>query len=354
MEGQSVSRRSIATAAVLAVAAACSVSSPSVAREQIRIVGSSTVYPFTTAVAEQFGRASGGKTPVVESTGTGGGMKIFCEGVGVETPDDERLPPHQEGRVRALPEERRQGHRRDQHRLRRAHDRAVEIGAEHETDARQLFLALAEKVPDKDGKLIPNPYRTWSEIDPSLPNAKIEVLGPPPTSGTRDSLHELFLEKGAEQVPALKALKEKDPKAFENAGSRSAGTAPTSRRARTTTSSCRSSSRTRMPSACSATRSWRKTRRGSGACRSTASPPVREHHVGQVQGRAPHVRLLEEGSRRPRARAGEVRRRVRLAQAIGPEGYLSRKGLVTLPKEEAEKVRKSVLALETLQAGDLK
>src|SRR5687767_13477566 len=86
MEGQSVSTRLIA-AAVLAVAAACSVSSPSVAREQIRIVGSSTVYPFTTAVAEQFGRASGGKTPVVESTGTGGGMKIFCEGVGVETPD---------------------------------------------------------------------------------------------------------------------------------------------------------------------------------------------------------------------------------------------------------------------------
>ena len=78
MEGQSVSRRSIATAAA-GGGGACSVSSPSVAREQIRIVGSSTVYPFTTAVAEQFGRASGGKTPVVESTGTGGGMKIFCE-----------------------------------------------------------------------------------------------------------------------------------------------------------------------------------------------------------------------------------------------------------------------------------
>ena len=79
----------------------------------------------------------------------------------------------------------------------------------------QIFLALAEQVPAADGKLVANPHKLWSDIDPSLSNVRIEVLGPPPTSGTRDSLHELFLERGAEQIPALKALKSADPKAFE-------------------------------------------------------------------------------------------------------------------------------------------
>ncbi len=81
----------------------------------------------------------------------------------------------------------------------------------------QVFLALAEQVPDKDGKLVANPYKSWSDIDPSLPSVKIEVLGPPPTSGTRDSFHELFMEAGAEKIPALAALKKSDRKAFDKA-----------------------------------------------------------------------------------------------------------------------------------------
>ena len=80
---------------------------------------------------------------------------------------------------------------------------------------KQVFLALAAKVPNDKGELVDNPYKKWSDIDASLPAEKIEVLGPPPTSGTRDSLHELFLERGALAFDSLKALKDKDAKAFD-------------------------------------------------------------------------------------------------------------------------------------------
>jgi phosphate transport system substrate-binding protein len=188
------------------------------ARDQIRIVGSSTVYPFTTTVAEQFGKTSGMKTPVVESTGTGGGMKLFCAGVGENHPDatnasramkKNEFDDCQKNGVKDVVE--------------------IKIGFDGLTMAQskqgapvkltlaQLFLAIAKEVPGPEGKLIANPYKTWSDIDKSLPNVKIEVLGPPPTSGTRDSLHELFMERGAEQIPALVALKKSDAKAFERA-----------------------------------------------------------------------------------------------------------------------------------------
>ena len=187
-------------------------------RDQIRVVGSSTVYPFTTAVAEQFGKSGAGKTPVVESTGTGGGMKLFCAGVGVTHPDvtnasrrmkSGEFESCQKAGVTGIIE--------------------VNIGFDGLTIAQakagapisltlaQVYLALAEQVPDKEGKLVANPNKTWSDINSSLPATKIEVLGPPPTSGTRDSLHELFLEKGAEQIPALVELKKADAKAFEKA-----------------------------------------------------------------------------------------------------------------------------------------
>ncbi len=205
-------------AAVLAATGMFAVADAAAARDQIRIVGSSTVYPFTTAVAEQFGKSGAGKTPVVESTGTGGGMKIFCEGVGADKADvtnaSRRMKKGefetcQKNGVKDIVE--------------------INIGFDGLTIAQskagqsmkltlaQVYLALAEQVPDKDGKLVANPHKNWSDIDKSLPNVKIEVLGPPPTSGTRDSLHELFLEKGAEQIPALAALKKSDSKAFDKA-----------------------------------------------------------------------------------------------------------------------------------------
>ena len=188
------------------------------ARDQIRIVGSSTVYPFTTAVAEQFGKTGGGKTPVVESTGTGGGMKLFCDGVGENFPDATNASRRmklgefeqcQKNGVKEIIE------------LMVGYDGltlALSKKAQPLNLTRaQVFLALAKNVPGPDGKLVPNPYRTWNQIDASLPNKPIEVLGPPPTSGTRDSLHELVMEPGAEQIPALKALKAADRKAFDAA-----------------------------------------------------------------------------------------------------------------------------------------
>lgn len=200
-----------ATILAIAVASGLAFATAAEARDQIRIVGSSTVYPFTTAVAEQFGKSSGSKTPVVESTGTGGGMKIFCEGVGVDKADatnaSRRIKKSEfelcsKNGVKDIVE--------------------LKIGFDGLTIAqskggpnisltrKQVFQALAEKVPNDKGELVDNPYKNWSDIDASLPNIKIEVLGPPPTSGTRDSFHELFMEKGAEEFDVLKQMKKDD------------------------------------------------------------------------------------------------------------------------------------------------
>jgi phosphate transport system substrate-binding protein len=204
-------KRLLIAASLIALA-----SSPALARDQIRIVGSSTVYPFTTAVAEQFGKTSGMKTPVVESTGTGGGMKLFCAGVGVDHPDFTNAS-------RAI----KKGEFEDC--AKNGVTEIVEIkvgfdglaladaseGADLKLTKQQIFMALAKQVPDKDGNLVANPHTMWSEIDPSFPAQKIEVYGPPPTSGTRDSFAELVMEKGAEAFDSLKALKKSDAKAFE-------------------------------------------------------------------------------------------------------------------------------------------
>ena len=188
------------------------------ARDQIRIVGSSTVYPFTTVVAEQLGKTAGVKTPVVESTGTGGGMKLFCDGVGVQFPD----ATNASRRMKAGEFELCQKNGvKDIMELMIGYDGLTLAFSKKNPPMSltraQVFLALAKNVPGPDGKLIPNPYKTWNQVDPSLPNRPIEVLGPPPTSGTRDSFHELVLEPGAEQIPAMKALKAADRKAFDAA-----------------------------------------------------------------------------------------------------------------------------------------
>ncbi len=187
------------------------------ARDQIRIVGSSTVYPFTTAVAEQFGKMGQFKTPVVESTGTGGGFKLFCAGVGVDQPDasnasraikKSEFDDCQKNGVTEIIE------------LKVGFDGLTIANAKSGPDFKltkgQVFLALAKDVPGPDGQLIPNPYKNWNDIDASLPAEKIEVLGPPPTSGTRDSFLELVMEPGAEEFEVLKAMKKADAKAFGN------------------------------------------------------------------------------------------------------------------------------------------
>ncbi|OSQ49159.1 PstS family phosphate ABC transporter substrate-binding protein [Thalassospira alkalitolerans] len=203
----------------LAVAALMSVAfvGAAQARDQIRIVGSSTVFPFATAVAEEFGKTSSFKTPVIESTGSGGGLKLFCAGVGEEHPDitnaSRRIKKSEietcgKNGISEITE--------------------VKIGFDgivlsNSKDAGQLdltkeqiFLALAKTVPSKDGKsLIDNPYSTWNEIDSSLPTVKIEVLGPPPTSGTRDAFTELVLEEACEEFPVIAELEKADKKKFK-------------------------------------------------------------------------------------------------------------------------------------------
>lgn len=185
------------------------------ARDQIHIVGSSTVFPFSTTVAERFGRGTRFKTPVVESTGSGGGLKLFCQGVGENTPD----VTNASRRIKASEVElcARNGV---------AEIVEVQIGfdgivlanskqAERvELTLEQIFLALAKEIP-VDGKLVPNPNRKWSDVDPSLPDRKIEVLGPPPTSGTRDAFVEVAMEGGAKRIPWLAALRKSDKKAFK-------------------------------------------------------------------------------------------------------------------------------------------
>lgn len=187
-------------------------------RDIITIVGSSTVYPFASVVSENFGKDSQFKAPKIESTGSGGGMKLFCAGAGIETPDitnasrrmkKSEFATCQKNGVTDITE--------------------VLIGfdgiaianskaaPQFELSRKQLFNALAKEVPNPDGSqsLVPNPYKTWADVDKSLPNIKIEVLGPPPTSGTRDAFAELVLEGGCKKYDWIKAMKKADKKAYK-------------------------------------------------------------------------------------------------------------------------------------------
>ena len=195
----------LSAAAVLALSVACAGTANAQARDQIRVVGSSTVFPFTTAVAEAFGKGGKFKTPVVESTGTGGGMKLFCAGVGPAHPD----MTNASRRIKKSEVEQCAANGVQQiTELKVGFDGIVVASSKQAKHAdfttEQLWKALAKDVP-VDGKMVPNPYKRWSEIDPSLPNTAIEVLGPPPTSGTRDAFNELVMEAGCHKVEAVKA-----------------------------------------------------------------------------------------------------------------------------------------------------
>lgn len=190
------------------------------ARDYIAIVGSSTVYPFSTVVAEQYGKTSGEKTPKIESTGTGGGFKLFCGGVGVDHPDitnasraikDSEMKTCADNGVKEIVE------------VKIGYDGIAianaKSAAKFNLSRKDVYLALAKEVPDPADatKLIANPYKTWNEVNPSLPATKIEVLGPPPTSGTRDAFVELVMETGADTMETLKNLKKADKKAHTKA-----------------------------------------------------------------------------------------------------------------------------------------
>ena len=188
------------------------------ARDYISVVGSSTVFPFTSTVAEQFGRGSRFKTPKVESTGTGGGMKLFCAGVGVQHPDVANASRRM--KASELADCRKNGVN-DVIEIKIGFDGIVVANAKaapvYKLTRKDIYLALAKQVPDPaaPSKLVPNPYRTWKAVNPTLPAVRIEVLGPPPTSGTRDSFLEQVMEPGCSTFAWIKSLKDVDERRFK-------------------------------------------------------------------------------------------------------------------------------------------
>jgi phosphate transport system substrate-binding protein len=342
---------------VLIAALAATLSAPAAvaqsARDYISIVGSSTVFPFTSTVAEQFGRASKFKTPKVESTGTGGGMKLFCAGVGVQHPD----LTNASRRIKAseLADCKKNGVN-DVVEIKIGFDGIVLANAKaspvYKLTRKDIYLALARQIPDPAAptQLISNPYQTWKEVNPALPAVRIEVLGPPPTSGTRDSFLEQVMEPGCQTYPWLKSLKDVDEKrykrvcttiredgAFIEAGEndnlivQKLGANPNS----------------------------------IGIFGySFLEENLNSLHGSAIEGIAPEFETIASG-KYPIARAlfiyakkahvgvipgmKEFLAEYTSEKALGDEGYLADKGLVPAPKPDRDKIRKDAVALSTLK-----
>lgn len=326
------------------------------ARDQIRIVGSSTVYPFTTAVAEQFGKTSGMKTPVVESTGTGGGFKLFCASVGEDTPDftnaSRRIKKSEfedcaKNGVAEIVE------------IKVGFDGLSVAQSKEAPDLaltkQQIFMALAKEVPDKDGKLVANPNKNWSDIDPALPNVKIEVLGPPPTSGTRDSFAELVMEAGAAKFESLAALKKSDAKAFEKVWKaiREDGAYVEAgendnlivQKLQANPNALgifgfsfleENASSIKDVAVDGVKASYETIADGSYKVARPLFVYAKKQHIGVIPGMKEFIAEYVSD------------------KALGEDGYLSAKGLVTLPGEQAEKTRATADTLETLKGDELK
>jgi phosphate transport system substrate-binding protein len=210
-----VKRNKIASVALGALAVA--VAGGAQARDQIKIVGSSTVFPYSQAVAEEFANATGMAAPVVESIGTGGGFKAFCGGIGPEHPD-------LTGASRAIKDSEKQlcatNGVTDISEAPIGYDGlSLAVSRENEAgwdlDEEQIFRALAAELPDGSGGFIANPNEKWSDIDPSLPDVEIIVFGPPPTSGTRDAFVELAMHDGCRKLPGMQELAETDEDMWE-------------------------------------------------------------------------------------------------------------------------------------------
>lgn len=186
------------------------------ADERIRVAGSSTVFPFTSAVAEQFTQKTGHPAPVIESTGTGGGFKIFCSGIGDNTTD--------------MTNASRQIKSSEKETCAKNNVTPVEMSigkdgivlamskkfGQYNFGVVDIYRALAAKI-NVNGKLVDNPYKTWKEVNPELPDIAIKVMGPPPSSGTRDAFVSLVLEGGAAKDSFMAAMKEKDKKKWKAA-----------------------------------------------------------------------------------------------------------------------------------------
>jgi len=205
--------KTIVIAALSTAALAACGGQQAASRDQIKAVGSSTVYPFAKAAAEEFSRAFAGqyKSPIIESTGTGGGIKLFCAGVGTQHPDIANASR----RMKASEFETCQANGVTEIMEIEVGKDGIAIAESKEGPAfgvttKQFYEAIAKEPYGK-----PNTAKNWSDIDPSLPNEPILVYGPPSTSGTRDALAELILTEGCKSDPATKALKDTDKDRFE-------------------------------------------------------------------------------------------------------------------------------------------
>ena len=188
------------------------------AREQIEIVGSSTVYPFAKAVTEDFSKNTGHPLPHILSTGSGGGLKMFCQGSGDDYPDISNASR----RIKRSEYDLCQANGiQDIIEVKIGYDGIVfansSTSEKFQLTINDLYLAVARQVPDPGGeeRLIMNPYTNWQQINSTLPDQKIEILGPPPTSGTRDAFSELALERGCQHYPWIKSIKKRDKKKFQ-------------------------------------------------------------------------------------------------------------------------------------------
>ena len=186
-------------------------------RNYINIVGSSTVYPFATVVAERFGKTTRYKTPKIEATGSGGGLKLFCSGIGTQHPD---ITNSSRRIIKSEVDMCARNGIKEITEIKIGYDGIVFANSRKalrmQVSRRDLFLALAKDIPSGVGEsLVLNPNKTWKDVNPMLPNVKIKVLGPPPTSGTRDAFAELALEGGCKTYSWIKAMKKKDKKRYK-------------------------------------------------------------------------------------------------------------------------------------------
>jgi phosphate transport system substrate-binding protein len=323
------------------------------ARDYISIAGSSTVFPFASAVAEQFGRGSKFKTPKVESLGTGGGIKLFCQGLGPQYTDianasrpikaSEIANCAQNG-VKEIVEVKigLDG-------IALANSKAAPV---YRLTRKELYQALAKQVPDPANptQLIDNPYKTWRQIDKNLPDVKIEVLGPPPTSGTRDAFAELVMEAGCTTYPWIKELKSVDEKRF----------ARVCTQIREDGAYVEAGENDNL-----IVQKLESNPKALGIFGySYLEENLNKLHGSIVEGKEPTFENVADGSY-PVARSlffyvkkahvgvipgiQEYINEFTSEKAIGDEGYLADKGLVPMPKAEREQVRKSAAALVTMK-----
>jgi len=188
----------------------------SATRSGIWAAGSSTVFPFATRVAENFNRSQGGSAPRVESLGTGGGIQAFCQGVGPQTPDIANASRPMKASEFDLCAK---NGVTDIVEIKIGYDGIViataRTGNGFNLRLADLYAGLAAQLPGANGQFAANPNTQWNQVNPGLPAQRIQVYGPPPTSGTRDAFLELALTPGAEAIPSLAALAESDEDRFE-------------------------------------------------------------------------------------------------------------------------------------------